>query len=163
MGSWLDNLEARLEQTLEAFLRANPQQEALLADQDEQDRRRTLQQRRLELSSAAEQRRQRLLELAREIRLWQERVQRAEAAGAAALATRARDHLEQLMEQGRREWQSLASLGEELEHLQAELQGTTRAANPTPDPAGPTETTNLEQDWARFEADQELERLRRRG
>ena len=35
-GTWLEALEARLDATLEAFLRSNPQQESLLGEQEAQ-------------------------------------------------------------------------------------------------------------------------------
>ena len=38
-ADWLEQLEARLEQQLEAFLRANPAQEALLQEQEQLERR----------------------------------------------------------------------------------------------------------------------------
>ena len=41
-GNWLDQLEARLEQTLESFLQANPQQESLLAEQAARERQQQL-------------------------------------------------------------------------------------------------------------------------
>ena len=41
-ANWLEELEARLNQQLESFLRANPQQEALLAEQDQRDRQQRL-------------------------------------------------------------------------------------------------------------------------
>ena len=87
--SWLDELEARLERQLETFLQANPEQEALLADQATRDRLEQLRRNRLELQQQAEVERQSLLQLAVEIRQWQERVERARSAGAAELATAA--------------------------------------------------------------------------
>ena len=87
--SWLDELEARLEQQLAAFLAANPSQEALLGEQEARDRQAQLVGQRRQLQRQAEQERQALLQLAAEIRCWQERVVKARAAGATALAERA--------------------------------------------------------------------------
>ena len=42
-GNWLEQLEARLDQTLQGFLRANPQQETLLAEQEARERQQQLQ------------------------------------------------------------------------------------------------------------------------
>lgn len=111
-GSWLDELEARLNQQLESFLRANPLQEALLAEQDQRDRQQRLLNARLKLRQEAELQRQGLLRLAGEIRQWQERSERARGAGAQDLATRAEAHIATLMEQGRSRWQTLGELGE---------------------------------------------------
>ena len=69
--SWLDELEARLEQQLAAFLAANPSQEALLGEQEARDRQAQLVGQRRQLQRQAEQERQALLQLAAEIRCWQ--------------------------------------------------------------------------------------------
>jgi hypothetical protein len=57
-GSWLEELEARLNQQLESFLRTNPQQEALLAEQAQRDRQQRLLHERLKLRQEAELQRQ---------------------------------------------------------------------------------------------------------
>jgi len=139
-ADWLEQLEARLEQQLEAFLRAYPAQETLLQEQEQLERR---QQQRQALQQA-EALRHELLQVAAEIRQWRERAQRARAAGATDLADRAERHVDQLMERGRQRWQSLEQLGQQVQ------------AKPTP--AG----DSLDQAWARFETDQELEALRQR-
>jgi hypothetical protein len=71
------------------------------------------------------------------------------------LAAQAQRHLEQLMERGRDRWQRLEQLG-------VELQGgaDTGVREPAPAPAQPSDP--LDQAWARFEIEQDLERLRRR-
>jgi len=130
-GDWLDQLEARLEQLLEAFLQANPSQQALLRDQ--------------QLAEAQALRRE-LLQLAAEIQCWRQRVDKAQGAGAHDLAAQAQRQLEHLMERGRERWQRLEQLGHDLQV------GTSTG---TREP--------LEQAWERFEIEQDLERLRRRG
>jgi hercynine metabolism protein len=165
-SAWFEQLEAKLEQQLEAFLRANPAQEALLQEQEQQDRARQQRERRLALQQQAEGLRAELLELAAEISRWQQRVGRARQAGAEELAGRAEAHLNGLMEQGRQRWQLLVALGEAF----AELDPQPGAPSPPPAAAqpGPQATAqqssglDLDQAWARFEADQELEQLRRR-
>lgn len=172
--SWLDDLESRMESQLEAFLRASPAQEALLAEQERQDRLNELRRHRLDLQQQAEQQRQDLLQLAVEIRQWQERVERARSAGATDLANRAETHIAGLMERGRLRWQSLAELGQQFTALEWELTELGRRAaapNATQEPgpangaspeAAAPEPANLDSDWAAFEAQQELEQLRRR-
>ena len=76
-GSWLEELEERLNQTLENFLKANPQQEALLAEQAARERQQRLRRDRVTLKTEAELQRQGLLRLAEDIRSWQARVERA--------------------------------------------------------------------------------------
>ena len=166
-ASWLEELEARLNQQLESFLRTNPQQEALLAEQDQRDRQQRLLSERLKLRQEAELQRQGLLRLAGEIRQWQERSERARGAGAEELAARAEAHIATLMEQGRNRWQTLAELGERFAAVERELAELTAAPTP-PAPGRSGERVadgmaELEQDWRRFEAQQELEALRRRN
>lgn len=171
-GSWFEQLEARLDQQLEAFLRANPAQEALLQTQEHCDRSQRLQQRRQELSEQADGLRAELLQQAARIQQWQARVQRARQAGANDLAARAEAHVATLMEQGRQRWQLLEALGQAYAELELSLQqeqslhhaptaGYTDDSVRT-EPGGRAGTPDLEQAWARFEAELELEQLRRR-
>ena len=164
---WFSRLEQQLEQQLDAFLQANPGQAQQLELQEQRERLQRLQRQRLELQSGAERERQQLLELAAEIAQWQERVTRARNAGATELAERAEAHLAGLMARGRDRWQALAERGARLQQLEAELQeaqaagATASAAGPAAKPR-PEPGDDLDQAWARFEADQELEQLRRR-
>ena len=153
--SWLDELEARLEQQLEGFLRANPAQEALLEEQSARDRQASLVGQRRQLQRQAEQERQALLQLAAEIRRWQERVEKARSAGATELAGRAEAHQQALMEQGRQRWQHLSELGDNFAAVERDLRDLERRPRPP-------RVSSLEQDWAAFEAEQALEELRRR-
>ena len=139
-GDWLDELEARLEQLLDAFLQANPSQQALLRDQQ---------------LAEAQALRSELLQLAAEIQRWRQRVDKAQGAGANDLAAQAQRHLEQLMERGRGRWQRLEQLGHDLQGG-----ADTGVREPAPAPAQPSDP--LDQAWARFEIEQDLERLRRR-
>lgn len=167
-GNWLDQLETRLEETLEGFLEANPQQEALLAEQTARERQQQLRRDRLTLKTEAELQRQGLLRLADDIRSWQGRVERAKGAGALDLAGRAEAHIATLMEQGRARWQTLAELGERFATVERELRELATGGAPQP-AAGQTkekepkpEGTILEADWAAFETQQDLEELRRK-
>ena len=152
--SWLDELEARLEQQLEGFLRANPAQEARLEEQGARDRQAHLVGQRRQLQRQAEQERQALLQLADDIRRWQERVVKARAAGATALAGRAEAHQQGLMEQGRERWHHLSKLGESFAAVERDLHELENRPHPP-------RASSLEQDWAAFEAEQALEALRR--
>ncbi|MCP9806070.1 hypothetical protein KBY71_06000 [Cyanobium sp. T1B-Tous] len=152
--SWLDELEARLEQQLAAFLAANPSQEALLEEQGARDRQARLVGQRRQLQRQAEQERQALLQLADEIRRWQERVVKARAAGATTLAERAEAHQQGLMEQGRQRWQQLGELGVSFAAVERDLRELENRPRPP-------RASSLEQDWAAFEAEQALEQLRR--
>ena len=99
-SSWFEQLEAQLERQLETFLQANPAQEALVQEQEQQERQQRLKRQRLDLQAQAEHTRAGLLQLASDIAQWQQRLQRAQAAGATDLAQRAEAHVHQLMAQG---------------------------------------------------------------
>jgi hercynine metabolism protein len=154
-ADWLEQLEARLEQHLEAFLRANPAQEALLQEQERLERK----QRQKRLQLQAEALRSELLQIAAEVRQWRDRSDRARNAGATDLATRADRQVAQLMERGRLRWQALEQLGQEVQNNTAAAAAQpTAAANTNP---ASSENQPLDQAWARFELEQELEALRR--
>ncbi len=202
-GSWFEQLEAQLEQQLEAFLSSRPEQRQLLVEEEQRERQQRLKRRQLEVQAEAERLRRALLELATEITQWQGRVERARAAGASALADQAEARLRQLMGLGRDRWQALSSLGDEFRRLDADLaalqreqeqQAATAAASGAPAQAGsgergpgpagatpgsqaeaagaaataafssttPLDPIELEAAWSAFEAQQELEELRRR-
>jgi hercynine metabolism protein len=180
-GDWLKDLEHQLNEGLDAFLRANPGQRDLLEEQESRDRRQRLMEQRRRLRQDADLQRQGLLRLAEDIRQWQGRVAKARAASADALARRAEAHIAGLMEEGRNRWTSLRELGErysrvegQLEELRLEEGGPAaagrREAEGAAGPAtaagdggsGTSPGASLEDDWAAFEARQELEELRRR-
>ena len=154
-ADWLEQLEARLEQQLEAFLRANPAQEALLQEQERLERK----QRQKQLLLQAQALRSELLQIAAEVRQWRDRSDRARNAGATDLATRADRQVAQLMERGRLRWQALEQMGREVQNNTAAAAAQpTAAANTSP---ASSANQPLDQAWARFELEQELEALRR--
>ena len=155
MKSWLEQLERELDARLSAFLRNNPVQEQLFRDQHLQDRAKALQRQRSQLTQEAKEQRRQLLTLADEVRAWRQRSDRARNAGAAELARKAEEHLNRLMQQGRSLWGDLEDLGRRFGEVnrQLELLSKQQSAN----------STNLEADWAQFEAEQELDELRRRS
>ena len=154
MSSWLEQLERELDARLSAFLRNNPVQDNLFSEQHLKDRAVALQRQRQQLQSEAKQQRQQLLKLAEDVRAWRSRVNRARAAGAVDLAVRAEQHLTSLMNQGRTLWADLEDLGRRFTEVEKQLQELHQQQQ-TPSPS------TLEKDWALFEAEQELEHLRR--
>ena len=159
-ADWLEQLEARLEQQLEAFLRANPAQEALLQEQEQLERRQQQRQTLLQ----AESLRSELLHTAAEIQQWRDRAQRARSAGATDLADRADQQVLQLMERGRQRWQSLEQLGRQVRDTPTAAGAARTAADNAAarHSAAAAGSEPLDQAWARFETEQELEALRRR-
>ena len=155
-SSWWQRLEQELEQQFDRFLSDHPNQKELLNQEHWNEQQRRKHQRLLGIDQEAQDLRQRLLKLSKEISAWSERVKRARTAGAHDLANRAEAHLSHLMGQGRAQWQALASLGKEAQSLQQDL----KDSKP---PAKETKTaSDLEEAWRRFEAEQELDDLRRR-
>ena len=88
------------------------------------------------------------------MRAWHSRVHLAKAAGAADLAERAEQHLNILMNQGRVVWADLEDLGRRFNEVERQLKELQQQQE-TPSPS------TLEKDWALFEAEQELDQLRR--
>ena len=154
MSSWLEQLERELDKRLSEFLRNNPTQDQLFQDQHQQDRASALKRQRRQLQKDAEEQRRQLLDLADQVKDWRERIQRADRAGATDLADRARHHLDQLMTQGRHLWSDLENLGRRFEEVDGQLAELSRQ------PAS-ANRKDLDRDWAMFEAEQELKRMRR--
>ena len=154
MSTWLEQLERELDKRLSEFLRNNPVQDQLFQDQHQQDRASALKRQRRQLQQDAEDQRRQLLELADQVKDWRKRIERADRAGAADLADRARRHLDQLMTQGRHLWSDLENLGRRFREVDGQLAELTRQ------PQSP-DRKDLDRDWAMFEAEQELKRMRR--
>ena len=161
-NSWWQELERELEQQFESFLGDHPGQQELLEQEEWREQQRRRQQRLAQIEQQAQHLRQQLLTLSGEIKAWHQRVERAHQAKAHELASKASSHLDGLMAQGRAQWQSLAALGAEDQQLRAEF---SRAASQAPQQSSHPHTKQAENDlesaWSRFEAEQELEQLRR--
>jgi len=154
--TWLDQLERNLEERLDAFLRSNPDQDRLLKEQHLQDRQRDLNSRRDQMQIQARDLRRQLLSLAEQVQAWGDRTQKARSAGAEDLALRAEQHVNCLMNQGRDLWAELDVLGQNFRDLDQRISGLNEQASAR------KSHRSLDEDWALFEAHQELEELRRR-
>ena len=153
MSNWLEQLERELDQRLAAFLSNNPVQEQLFRQQHQLDRARSLQRQRQQLQQEAEEQREQLLALAADVRAWTERTERARRAGEQDLSRRAEQHLQGLMDQGRTLWADLGDLGRRFKEVDQQLSALSRQQS--------NGVSSLDRDWALFEAEQELEQLRR--
>ena len=154
--TWLDQLERNLEERLDAFLRSNPDQDRLVREQHLQDRQRDLNSRRDQMQIQAKDLRRQLLSLAEQVQAWGERSKKARNAGATDLALRAEKHVNSLMDQGRDLWSELDELGRNFRDLDQEISHLNQQASQQ------RGHRSLDEDWALFEAHQELEELRRR-
>ena len=153
MSNWLEQLARELDQRLAAFLSQNPVQEQLFKQQHQLDRARSLQRQRQQLQQDAEEQRKQLLALAADVRAWTERTERAKRAGEKELSQRAEQHLNGLMNQGRTLWTDLADLGRRFKEVDQQLHDLSQQQR--------SGESSLDRDWALFEAEQELEQLRR--
>ena len=154
--TWLDQLEQNLEERLDAFLHSNPYQDRLLQEQHLQDRHRNLSSRRDLMQIQARELRRQLLSLAEQVQAWGERTNKASDAGADDLAARAKQHVKTLMDQGRDLWNELDELGRNFQDLDQQISRLNQKASQQ------RGHCSLDEDWALFEAQQELEDLRRR-
>ena len=154
--TWLDQLERNLEERLDAFLRSNPDQDRLLQEQHLQDRQRTLSSRRDQMQLQAKELRRQLLTLAEQVQAWGERTKKARDAGAEDLALRAANHVNSLMNQGRDLWNELEDLGRSFRDLDQQISDLNQKTSQRQG------ARSLDEDWALFEAHQELEELRRK-
>ena len=154
--TWLDQLERNLEERLDAFLRSNPDQDRLLQEQHLQDRQRTLSSRRDQMQLQARELRRQLLTLAEQVQAWGERTKKARDAGAEDLALRAANHVNSLMNQGRDLWNELEELGRSFRDLDQQISDLNQKTSQRQG------ARSLDEDWALFEAHQELEELRRK-
>ncbi len=152
--SWLEQLERELDQRLSGFLRNNPLQDQLFQEQHSRDRAKSLQRQRQQLQQEAKLQRQQLLRLAEDVRAWRQRSQKARRSNASDLANRADHHLNGLMEQGRQLWNDLDDLGRRFNEVEQQL---LELKTQQKTPSG----SDLEKDWALFEAEQELRELRK--
>ena len=153
MSNWLEKLERELDQRLSAFLSQNPFQAQLFKQQHLVDRARSLQHQRVHLQQEAKELRKQLLALAADVRAWAERTKRATRAGGQELSRRAEHHLNGLMDQGRSQWTDLADLGRRFKEVDQQLSELNRQQS--------SGVSSLDREWALFEAEQELEQLRR--
>ena len=154
--SWLEQLERELDQRLSGFLRNNPLQDQLFQEQHSRDRAQSLQRQRQQLQQEAELQRQQLLHLAEDVRAWRQRADKARDANAGELANRADQHLHGLMDQGRQLWNDLDDLGRRFNEVEHQLLALNTLQKT---PSG----SDLEKDWALFEAEQELRELRNKA
>ena len=143
--TWLDQLEQELDQRLASFLRSNPVQDQLFREQHQRDRVRALQRQRQQLTEEATEHRRQLLALAADVKAWSDRIERAR---------RADQHRGQLMEQGRKLWGDLTALGRRFDEVDRQLSDIKQHQK---------KPSTLSEDWALFEAEQELEELRRQA
>jgi uncharacterized protein (TIGR04376 family) len=179
-----DDFSRFLEERLDEYMRANPQLELLALEQNLREQEEETLQLMTNLKLEERQIQDKILELAREIQLWHARIEKAKAANRLDLAEPAQKHEGELLMQGNQLWGQMEMLKQRIQQtqeLQQQIQqrrkevqikvseaqasraagtGTTTSI-PNEATTAPRSTEALEQDFRRWEAEQELEQLKR--
>lgn len=183
----LDDISRFLETRLEEFIRNNPQIELqILEDKLRQQEEEIL---KLIVSSQKEEKifQDKVLEIAEEIRVWHDRVVKAESFDRRDLADAAREREAALLRQGNQVWAQMEmvkkraidsqALQVQIQERRKEVQAKIAEAAKTAKPKSPTIPSldwenlytppfrdthdELEEKFRRWEMDEELERLKR--
>ncbi len=182
-----DDFSRFLEERLDEYMRANPQLELMVLEEKLREQEEETLQLMTELKREERQVQDKILELAHEIQLWHTRIEKAKAANRLDLAEPAQKHEENLLRQGNQLWGQMEMLKQRIQQtqeLQQQIQQRRKevqakvAANQSTSTAGspptgtprssssgstpPPSADRLEQEFRRWEAEQELEELKRR-
>lgn len=184
-----DDFSRFLETRLEEFLRNNPHLELLVLEEKLREQEEETLKLMTELRMQEKRMQDDIMALAREIQLWHIRIEKAQASGRLDLAEPAQQHEAALLRQGNQLWGQMEVLKErikqthtlqqQIEQRRKEVQvkvtesqatRTTTKANSQWDNAAWTTSTSdrsfrsvdsLEQQFRRWEAEEELEQLKR--
>lgn len=184
-----DDFSRFLETRLEEFLRNNPHLELLVLEEKLREQEEETLRLMTELRMQEKRLQDEILALAREIQLWHIRIEKAQAAGRLDLAEPAQQHEATLLRQGNQLWGQMEVLKErikqthtlqqQIEQRRKEVQAkvaesqsaraNTKAGSKWDSTAWTTSTSDrsfrsvdsLEQQFRRWEAEEELEQLKR--
>ena len=180
-----DDFSKFLETQLEDYLRNNPQLELVVLEDKLRDQEEETLRLMTDLKRQEKRLQDEILGVAREIQLWHVRIEKAKAAGRQDLAEPAQAHEATLLRQGNQHWGQMEVLKERIQqtqelqlkiqarrkevHQQVTQAGATRSPGTSSTDASwstatgdnRTEVASLEHDFRRWEAEQELEQLKR--
>lgn len=185
-----DDFSRFLETQLEEYLRNNPHLELLVLEEKLREQEEETLRLMTDLKRQEQQLQDEILGIAREIQVWHGRIEKAQAAGRLDLAEPAQDHEATLLRQGNQRWGQMEVLKERIQQTQdlqlkiqarrKEVQQQVNQAQATRNSAktgqsygtiGSSWTPNsstsrsdlnsLEQQFRRWEAEEELEQLKR--
>lgn len=183
-----DDFSKFLEERLDEFLRNNPHLELLVLEDKLLEQEESTLRLMTDLKQQEKQLQDEILGIAREIQLWHLRIEKAKAAGRLDLAEPAQNHEASLLRQGNQSWGQMEVLKERIkqtQELQQKIQvrrqevqtkvAAAQAARAAAKSTSTTETTigwnqaptegrnvtSLEQQFRRWEAEEELEQLKR--
>ena len=155
-NSWLKNLEENLERKLSEFIDDFPSQKILFERQSQADLYEKLLRKNINIIKSAEEKRQKLIALAEEIREWEHRLKKTTLAKQKDLNNKVRNHLESLNQNGKKLWDELVCLGIEWEQNQSELNKFAKDTHKNNSHSG------LIDEWERLETEIELDVLRKK-
>lgn len=181
-----DDFSRFLEERLDEYLRNNPHLELMVLEEKLRDQEEETLNLMTDLRRQEQQIQDEILGLAREIQLWHARVEKAKAANRLDLAEPAQAHEANLLRQGNQKWGQMEVLKEriiqtqdlqkKIEARRKEVQKKVSDAQTARNSAKTTQATSipgwnqtatsssvnsLEQQFRRWEAEEELEQLKR--
>lgn len=188
--SIFDDFSRFLEERLEEFLRSHPQLELQVLEEQLQEQEQETQRLRTELQAQEKRLQSEILATAQEIQRWHLRIQKAEAAGRRDLVQAAQEREASLLRQGNQRWGQMEALKAQIQQTQQllgkiqarrrEVQQRVAQAGATASPSGQAssqvwetasnrfqtraygEPDPLEEQFRRWEMDEELEQLKRK-
>jgi uncharacterized protein (TIGR04376 family) len=186
--SLFDDFSRFLESRLEEYLRDNPHLELMVLEDKLREQEEETLKLMTDLKLQEQRLQDEILSVAREIQLWHARIEKAKAANREDLAAPALEHEANLLRQGNHLWAQMEVLKERLkqtQELQQQIQGRRKEVQTKVNQAKATRTStqkpwdentaswqnnsgysfssvdSLEQQFRRWEAEQELEQLKR--
>lgn len=181
-----DDFSKFLETQLEDYLRKNPHLELFILEDKLREQEEETLKLMTDLKRQEKQLQDEILSLAREVQLWHGRIEKAKAAGRADLAEPAQSHIESLLREGNQRWGQMEMLKERIQQtqqLQLQVQAKRKEVQRQADQAQQTARSSgvgqssygasfgipenrgnvdsLEKQFRRWEAEEELEQLKR--
>jgi uncharacterized protein (TIGR04376 family) len=182
-----DDFSRFLEERLDEYMRNNPHLELMVLEDKLREQEEETLNLMTDLKRQEKQVQDEIVGLAREVQLWHARIEKAKASGRKDLAEPAQAHEEGLLRQGNQTWGQMEMLKDRIQQTQ-ELQKKIEArrkeiqkkvseaqvnrssddtTTPTPTsawgkiPASNSNLDSLEKQFRRWEAEEELEQLKR--
>lgn len=182
-----DDFSKFLEDRLDEYMRANPHLELMAMEEKLREQEEETLKLMTDLKMQERSLQDEILAIAQDIQVWHARVEKAQAKGRLDLAQPAQEHEASLLRQGNQKWgqmemlkariQQTQELQQKIEQRRKEVQVQVTQAQasrsaaqpqpsaigwnePAPNPGAPS-TVQLEKQFQRWEAEEELEQLKR--
>ena len=180
-----DDFSRFLEERLDEYMRNNPQLELMVLEDKLREQEEETLNLMTDLKRQEKQLQDEILALAREVQIWHARIEKAKVAGRKDLAEPAQAHEESLLRQGNQKWGQMEMLKDRIQQTQdlqkkiearrkevqkkvSEAQANRTSYSPQSQTStwGQTPPSNpnldsLEKQFRRWEAEEELEQLKR--